>query len=103
MVGGMTTRITTTSTHRSARRRLRLGALVATALVIPLSACMESDQGGATACQDFRDLSASSQENAVQSMLDSHDDPTPLGIAVLSVQAFCAIYPDRQIDGVYTG
>lgn len=81
------------------------GALLALASVgaVACSSGPDTSKGGKTTCASFREMSQSNQEKVVAAMSRAHGDDTPVGIGRLSVVAFCAIYPDRTVDGVYAG
>ena len=46
---------------------------------------------------------AFSGREAIQTMQRAHGDTTSSTVALLSVEAFCKVYPYHNIDGVYDG
>lgn len=58
---------------------------------------------GVPTCIQWLQMSLSQRYAAVASMQAAHHDTSSEGIAYYSVRAFCAIYPNYSIDGVYNG
>jgi len=67
------------------------------------SSTTPTQTGGIPTCMQWLQMSLSQMYAAVSSMQAAHHDPYPLGVAYFSVRAFCAIYPNYSIDGVYNG
>lgn len=53
-------------------------------------------------CSTWLAMDAEAQDEAIRVMTASHDDGTSAGLSRFSVRAFCALFPGRTIDGVYS-
>jgi hypothetical protein len=67
------------------------------------SSTTQTQTGGVPTCIQWLQMSMSQRDAAVSSMQAAHHDSLPVGVVYLSVRAFCAIYPNDSIDGVYNG
>ena len=54
-------------------------------------------------CRDFVQMSDQAEDYALRQMMTAHHDTSDIGLTRLSVAAFCALFPGRRIDGVYSG
>jgi hypothetical protein len=59
--------------------------------------------GAAPTCDQFEQLDGQEKIQAIEQMQAEHHDNTGVRLALVSVSAFCTVYPEKSIDGVYNG
>lgn len=74
-----------------------------TSTVPPPTSTAPAESGSAPTCDQFEAMDGQEKIQAIEQMQAEHHDTTGVRLALASVSAFCTIYPEKQIDGVYNG
>jgi hypothetical protein len=69
----------------------------------PPTSTAPAESGSAPTCDQFEAMDGQQKIQAIEQMQAEHHDTTGVRLALASVSAFCTVYPEKQIDGVYNG
>jgi hypothetical protein len=69
----------------------------------PSTSTSPAESGSAPTCTEFEQMDGQLKIQAIQQMQAQHHDTTGFRLALVSVAAFCSVYPEHTIDGVYNG
>jgi hypothetical protein len=69
----------------------------------PPTSTAPAESGSAPTCDQFEAMDGQQKIQAIEQMQAQYHDTTGVRLALVSVSAFCTIYPEKRIDGVYNG